>query len=79
MKRLLLILCIGLFLVSCTSRRVKPNRQSRRAIDTIYKENVVLIQPEIDSLCIILYDSIYAVAVDSILKERQEEMNALIK
>jgi hypothetical protein len=79
MYRVLIGLCLGLFLVSCTSRRVQPNRDSRRAIDTIYMNNVMLIQPKIDSLCAQLYDSIYVVAVDSILKERQEEMNALIK
>jgi hypothetical protein len=79
MKRALVLLCIGLFLLSCTSRRVTPNRESRRAIDTIYKVNVMLLQPQIDSLCDRLYDSIYTVAVDSILNERQEEMNTLIK
>ena len=79
MKRVLVCLCLGLFLISCTSRRVKPDRESRRAIDTIYKNNVMLIQPKIDSLCASLYDSIYAVAVDSILHDRQEEMNILIK
>jgi hypothetical protein len=75
----MVILCIGVFLLSCTSRRVTPTRESRRAIDTIYKNNVMLLQPKIDSLCDRLYDSIYAVAVDSILNERQEEMNSLIK
>lgn len=79
MYRVLIFLCIGLFFASCTSRRVQPNRDSRRAIDTIYKNNVMLIQPQIDSVCVHLYDSIYSVAVDSILNERQEEMNALIK
>lgn len=79
MNRLFLFLCFILFLGACTSRRVTPNRDSRRAIDTIYKEQVMLIQPKIDSLCIQVYDSVYAVAVDSILHERQEEMNVLLK
>lgn len=79
MRRMLLILCLGMFLFSCTSRRVKPNRDSRRVIDTIYKENVTLIQPMIDSMCTIIYDSIYTAAVDSLLNDRQEEMNALVK
>ena len=79
MNRLFLVLGFALFLGACTSRRVTPNRDSRRAIDTIYKEQVMLIQPTIDSLCTHMYDSVYAVAVDSILNERQEEMNVLLK
>ncbi len=79
MTRLVVFLCLALFLGACTSRRVTPNRDSRRAIDTIYKEQVMLVQPRIDSLCSHVYDSVYAVAVDSILDERQEEMNVLLK
>ncbi len=79
MMRGWLLISMILLLVSCTSRRVQPSRESRRAIDTIYKNNVMLVQPAIDSMCTHVYDSIYAVAVDSILHERQAEMNALIK
>ncbi len=79
MKRMLVIMSMGLFLFSCTSRRVQPNRDSRRAIDTIYKNNVMLLQPEIDSLCTHLYDSIYTVAIDSILHERETDMKSLVK
>ncbi len=74
-----ILFCLGLILVSCTSRPVSPTRESRRAIDTIYREKILMLQPKVDSLCTFLRDSIYAVAVDSILNERQDQMNALIK
>lgn len=79
MKRILFFLIAGLFLLSCTTRPVTPSKASRRAIDTIYQAQVLLMQPEIDSLCTRLKDSIYPLAVDSILNERRAEMFELVQ
>lgn len=79
MKRCLFFSCALLLLVSCTKRPVSPSKASRRAIDTIYQQKIIAIQPEIDSICAHLHDSIYTVAVDSIMKERTSEMIELVK
>ena len=67
------------FLCSCTSRKVTPTRASRRAIDTIFQKQVLVIQPHMDSICNRLHDSIYAVAVESIMTERRIEMTNLVQ
>lgn len=79
MKRCLFFCCALLLLVSCTKRPVPPSKASRRAIDTIYQAKIISIQPEIDSMCAHLKDSIFRVASDSILQERTKEMIELVK
>lgn len=73
------IVLLGMTLISCTTRQVSPTRASRRAIDTIFQSRVIQLQPHMDSVCRMVRDSVYASAVDSILRERQEEMNELVK
>ena len=79
MKRFLFCCCTGLLLVSCTTRPVSPSKASRRAIDTIYQARIIALQPKIDSMCKIVHDSIYTLAVDSILNERRMEINELVE
>lgn len=79
MKRFLFCCCIGLLLVSCTNRPVSPSKASRRAIDTIFQQKVIALQPTMDSICTHVKDSIYKVAVDSIFQERMTEMNELVE
>jgi hypothetical protein len=76
---LMLLLISGICLSSCTKRHVTPTKDSRRAIDTIYQQKILLLKPELDSMCGWVYDSLYPIAVDSILQERQQEMDALVK
>jgi len=79
MYRFLVCICAGLFFLSCTKRPVSPSKASRRAIDTLFQKEIIHLQPQFDSLCILMKDSIYPLAVDSILNERREEMNILVK
>lgn len=79
MKWFLFFCCTGLLLVSCTNRPVSPSKASRRAIDTIFQLKVIALQPKMDSICTHVKDSIYKVAVDSILEERMAEMNELVE
>jgi hypothetical protein len=79
MKWSILFFLAGFFLLACTTRPVTPSRASRRAIDTIYQQKVLALQPHLDSMCTLLQDSIYTLAIDSILTERREEMNELVK
>lgn len=68
-----------LFIISCTNRPVSPSKASRRAIDTIFQQKVIALQPTMDSICTHVKDSIYKVAVDSIFEERMAEMNELVE
>lgn len=79
MKRCLFLGFALLLLASCTKRPVSPSKASRRAIDTIYQKQIILIQPQIDSMCAHIEDSIFRVASDSILKERTQEMIDLVE
>ena len=75
----LLIGAYLLLLMSCTKRPVTPTKDSRRAIDTIFQQKIIALKPEMDSACQHLYDSLYPIAVDSILQERRHEMEILVK
>jgi len=79
MSRVALCLLAGFFFLSCTNRPVTPTRDSRRAIDTIFQKEIIVLQPLIDSMCVQLQDSLYPIAVDSILNERRREMNILVE
>ena len=79
MMRWCIVCFFALLVVSCTTRHVTPSRASRRAIDTLFQQQVLLMQPQMDSICKQVRDSVYAVAVDSFLQERQAEMNQLVK
>ena len=74
----IVLICV-VFLCSCTTRIVTPSRASRRAIDTIYQQRIVVLQPHMDSMCALFSDSLYVVAVDSILTQRTREMSDLVK
>jgi hypothetical protein len=77
----LIVLCVVMiiFLSSCTTRQVTPSRASRRAIDTIFQQEILLEQPKWDSMCLHWHDSLFTLVVDSILTVRQHEMNELVK
>ena len=79
MKWFLFFCCFCLLIVSCTKRSVSPSKASRRAIDTIFQQKVIALQPKMDSICAHVKDSVYNVAVDSILEERMAEMNELVE
>jgi hypothetical protein len=79
MKSLLFFLLIFFSLISCATRDVAPTRESRIAIDTIYQQKVSQLQLKEDSICASFMDSVYRYAVDSMLKEREDEMKKLVK
>jgi Tfp pilus assembly protein PilV len=79
MKSLLVFVVIFFSLISCTTREVSPTRDSRISIDTIYQHKVSQMQAGLDSMCMAYMDSVYRYAVDSMLKEREDEMQQLIK
>jgi hypothetical protein len=79
MRQMVMWLVLVHSMLSCTTRSVTPSRNSRITIDTIYQQKIIALQPGMDSLCRQLHDSLYSVAVDSILSIRNMEMNELVK
>lgn len=79
MFRIVISLLAGFFLFSCTNRPVGPTKDSRRAIDTVFQKEIIALQPHIDSMCFRMRDSLYPLAVDSILNDRRREMNILVE
>jgi hypothetical protein len=79
MTRLLLMAIAILTLLACARRPVTPTRESRRAIDTMFTQQVMQLQPAMDSFCAKYGDSIYQVAIDSMLRERMAEMQELVQ
>jgi len=79
MKTFLFLAALLFSFASCTTREISPTRESRILIDSIYQQKVTVLQANLDSMCKVYMDSVYQFAVDSMLKERQDEMNKLVK
>lgn len=78
MKRLVFLFSL-VSLTACTTRQVEPTRASRRIIDSTFQQIVTRMQPEMDSVCRAYGDSLLVVAIDSMLRERQSEMQQLVQ
>ena len=79
MKYLGVIVVLVIFLQACTSRQVEPNKASRKAIDTLYQQKVLVLQPQLDSFCQVMRDSLFMPTVDSMLALRRAEMIDLVQ
>ena len=72
--------CIIIFsLGSCTTRSVEPTRTSRHTIDTLFQQKIIVLQPEMDSICNATKTTVYKAALDSIMATRNVEMNILVE
>ena len=78
MKPVMALLLIA-FYMSCTTRNVEPTRSSRHTIDTLYQKQIISLQPEMDSLCARMYDSMFMSNVDSLMTVRKAEMHILVE
>ena len=79
MRVLSFVVLLLLSCMACAKRPVTPTRESRRSIDTLYSQRVFALQPSMDTLCHQYGDSLYHVAVDSMLQERMTEMKELVQ
>lgn len=77
--KLFLIACVLFCWVSCTTTTVEPTRTSRHTIDTLFQQKIILLKPEMDSLCRIMHAEVYKKAVDSLLVARKVEMEFLVE
>ena len=79
MKYLGVIVVLVIFLQACTSRQVEPNKASRKEIDTLYQKKFLFMQPQLDSFCQVMRDSLFMPTVDSMLALRRAEMIDLVQ
>lgn len=72
------IICC-LFLLSLGSCTPDPpptlNYKDRQLVDSLFRKEVDSLKPMLDSLCEVRFDSTVSVTVDSIMKERQSEID----
>jgi hypothetical protein len=59
--------------------KVKLSFQERRAVDTLYKEQITQLSPFLDSICDVNFDKRVQSSIDSILHIRREEEALLRK
>lgn len=80
MKRLLFALGVGslLLLDACVDEGPpRLTRADRNEIDTLYLEEIKTLRPILDSLCEVTFDAEVRVLVDSLLIEREREVEQL--
>ena len=79
MRFFLAAVLVSCFLFSCTSRAVQPTRQSRHTIDTLFQQKIIVLKPEMDSVCAGIFKDVYSAAIDSIMNARKQEMDILVE
>ena len=71
---------ISLLFFSCTEEAPETLLvQDRNLIDSLYLKEVSKLKPEMDSLCELNFDERVASLVDSILQERQQEIEEQVR
>ena len=80
MKSRLLFLVLIIGLLSCGQEPViiDLNREERSVVDSLYKEEISLIAPKLDSLCEIHKKKRYQQIKDSLIEIRLEEIESLL-
>lgn len=79
MKFLYSIFIVSL-LASCTEEAPATLLvQDRNLIDSLYLKEITKLKPEMDSLCTLNFDRRVASLVDSILQERQAEIEEQVR
>ena len=79
MARILLISFACFVMVSCGTRQVRIPNSTKRAIDTLAAKDIVVLRPQLDSMCQLRQDSIIQVAMDSIIERRSLEISKIVK
>jgi len=64
-------------LISCSADQGELTAEEKYAVDTIYNRKLITWRVELDSLCKQQSDTLFARAVDSLKKERLEEIRLL--
>ncbi len=79
MKNISLALLL-FWIIGCTPEAPPTiNAEDRKLIDSLYLKQVEMRKPELDSLCNLTFDVRVRSIVDSVLAERQEEIDARVQ
>jgi len=76
-KAAVTIFSFFLILLSCSKDSGRLTPEEKYTLDTLYANNLSSLRATADSLCLVLKDSIYKAAVDSIINDRLEEIELL--
>jgi len=78
--KFLITLSIGLAMVfsSCGWNSKELTTEERYAVDTIYNREIHALRAESDSLCLMMKDTFYNKAVDSLKKEYLREIELML-
>ncbi|MFZ1749322.1 MAG: hypothetical protein WAU01_03990 [Saprospiraceae bacterium] len=72
-------LCAGLLgWLACSPHKDPLSAEEKFAVDTIYNNQLSDWRRHLDSICVAQKDSLFVHAVDSIKKERMEEIEMLL-
>jgi hypothetical protein len=73
-------LLVSILLFSCTKQeRTRLNQRELAAVDSLYSQQLPSLRIQSDSICKSIRDSIFLVAVDSLLEIRLSEIELLVE
>ena len=72
------VLTLGVILSSCERQEMPLDRKSKREVDTLYRNEVKILSPKMDSMCKVLEDSLYTSFLDSFILQRRKEREAIL-
>lgn len=68
-----------LLLISCNSDSTSLTVEERFAVDSIYSRQYNALKSEVDSICVVISDTLYIQMVDSLTADYMEELEYLLK
>ncbi len=68
-----------LLLISCNSDSTSLTVEERFAVDSIYSRQFNALKSEVDSICVVISDTLYIQMVDSLTADYMEELEYLLK
>ena len=79
MRRWMICCLVGWSMTSCLETELSLTGNDYKIIDSLYTQHRDSITPLLDSACVDFRDSVMQYWVDSIMQERQKEIEQLIR
>ena len=76
--KLMVYILTLLFLSGCLKTEVSLSGDDYQIIDSLYNKQKESLTPILDSICVEFQDSVMQLWIDSIMEERQKEIDKLI-
>jgi len=78
MRRWMMLFLLGFSLAGCLETEITLSGSDYKLIDSLYTRQKDSLSPVLDSACLQFQDSVIQIWIDSIMTERQKEINKLI-